>query len=97
VVLISTIVETANPLAELKPALDLLGPIDFQFDSVSDLMEPTDDGSKSKVFITASYDPSSHFEDSTEDVLNVYKRVTGQDLDLTKKPNIPGADEEDQG
>jgi len=96
VVLISTIVETSNPLAELKPALDLLGPIDFRFDNVSDLMEPTDDGSKSKVFITSSYDPSSHFEDSTEDVLNVYKRVTGQELDLTKKPNIPGADEEEQ-
>jgi len=95
VVLISSIVETSDPVGELKPAFDLLGPVEFQFDNVSDLLEPVDGGSASKVFITTSYDPTSHFEEATEDVLSVYKRVTGTDLDLDKKPNIPGAEEEE--
>ena len=47
--IISTTVETSNPEDELKPGLDLLGNYDEKFVWVSDLYEPTDDGSKSKV------------------------------------------------
>jgi len=31
-------------------------------------------------------DPQSHFESATEDVLYLYKKITGKDLDLTNLP-----------
>ncbi len=30
--------------------------------------------------------PQSHFESTTEDVLQLYKKITGKDLDLTNLP-----------
>jgi len=35
------------------------------------------------IFITSSLDATSHFESSAEDVCNVYKAITGKELDLT--------------
>ncbi len=49
VALVSTTVETNNPENEIKPGLALLEPIYQKFVSVSDLYEPIDDGTKSKV------------------------------------------------
>ncbi|KAK7101913.1 rab GDP dissociation inhibitor beta-like [Littorina saxatilis] len=82
--IVSTTVETGNPEAELQPGLDLLGAIEEKFVVVSDLMEPTDDGSTSKVFITNSYDATTHFETTCDDVVKTYKRITGQDFDFSK-------------
>jgi Rab GDP dissociation inhibitor len=31
------------------------------------------------------YDPTTHFETTIDDVLNIYKRITGKDLDLSAK------------
>lgn len=31
-------------------------------------------------------DPASHFESATEDVLTLYKKITGKDIDLTNLP-----------
>eukprot|EP00128_Syssomonas_multiformis_P018289 Colp12_sorted_trinity150504_noHs@27758 len=84
VAMVSTTVETSNPQAEIKPGLDLLGAVDEMFFNVSDQFEPTDDGSSSKVFITTSYDATSHFETTCLDIMATYKRVTGEPLDLTK-------------
>ena len=83
IALVSTTVETSNPKAELEVGMQLLGPVDEKFYSVSDVKEPIDQGSESKVFITSSYDATSHFETTCLDVMNVYKRVTGEDLDLS--------------
>jgi Rab GDP dissociation inhibitor len=49
VALVSTTVETNNPENEIKPGLALLEPIYQKFVSVSDLYEPVDDGTASKV------------------------------------------------
>jgi Rab GDP dissociation inhibitor len=84
--IVSTTVETANPRAELAKGIALLGPIDESFFSVDDLYEPTATGEKDKVFITTSYDASSHFETTCLDILDVFKRVTGEDVDLSKPP-----------
>ncbi|TPP58199.1 Rab GDP dissociation inhibitor beta [Fasciola gigantica] len=84
VVLVATTVETENPHDELKPGLDLLGPIEQLFYSVEDLFEPVDDGRSSKIFISSSYDASTHFESTCEDVLNLYERITGQPFDFSK-------------
>ena len=37
-----------------------------------------------KVFITKSYDPTTHFETTCLDVLDVYKRITGADFDFSQ-------------
>ncbi len=39
-----------------------------------------------KCFISKGYDPTTHFETTVEDVLAMYKRITGTDLDLSKEP-----------
>ncbi|XP_022080959.1 rab GDP dissociation inhibitor alpha-like [Acanthaster planci] len=77
-------VETDNPLRELEIALDLLKPIKAQFNSVSDLYEPINDGTDNKIFITTSYDATTHFESTCCDIKDVYKRVTGEDVDFSK-------------
>jgi len=79
----STNCETDNPENELKPALDLLGPIEQKFVSIVDQYEPISDGVQDQVFISSSYDGTSHFESTSVDVLSVYKRITGKDMDLT--------------
>uniref|UniRef100_A0A1D1Y509 Guanosine nucleotide diphosphate dissociation inhibitor n=1 Tax=Anthurium amnicola TaxID=1678845 RepID=A0A1D1Y509_9ARAE len=84
--IVSTIVETSNPEEEIKPGLDLLGPCKEKFISVTDLEEPIEDGSKDQVFISRSYDATSHFGTVCEDVKNIYRRVTGQDLVLKQRP-----------
>lgn len=38
-----------------------------------------------KCFISKGYDATSHFETTVEDVLSMYRRITGKDLDLTAK------------
>lgn len=79
----STTVETANPIQELAPAFALIGETIDRFDAVSDLLEPISDGSKDKCFISKSYDATSHFESCSLDVLSLYHRITGTELDMT--------------
>lgn len=91
VAIVSTVVETANPEKELEPALKLLGPILEKFTAISEYKEPTDDGVADQVFVTNSYDPCSHFEDASDEVMRMWKTITGEELDLT----IPPGEEED--
>ena len=39
--------------------------------------EPLDDGAKDNIFLSKSYDATSHFETTTDDVKDIYRRVTG--------------------
>merc|ERR1719215_2488646 len=87
VAIVSTVVETSNPEKELEPALKLLGPILEKFSAISEYKVPTDDGTKDQVFVTTSYDPCSHFEDASTEVLSMWKTITGEDLDLTVPPD----------
>lgn len=84
IAMVSSKVETSNPELEIKPGLDLLGPIKQKFVSISDYYEPVDDGKDSKVFISKSYDATSHFETTCLDVLDIYKRATGEEFDFSK-------------
>ncbi|XP_008547480.1 rab GDP dissociation inhibitor alpha [Microplitis demolitor] len=84
IAMVSTTVETANPELEIKPGLDLLGPISQKFVSVNDYLEPLDDGVNSQLFISASYDATTHFETTCLDVLDIFKRATGEEFDFTK-------------
>lgn len=52
------------------------------FDSVSDLLEPVSSGKEDNCYISKSYDAASHFEACAEDVLQLYKQITGTELDM---------------
>eukprot|EP00741_Cyanophora_paradoxa_P005224 tig00000865_g5064.t1 len=84
IVLCSTTVETANPEAELEPAYKLLGAIDEKYVTVSDTYEAAGPGTEDRVFVSRSYDATSHFETTIDDVLDLYRRITGKTLDLDK-------------
>lgn len=49
IAIVSTAVETGEPEEEIKPALDLLMPIDQKFVSIADQYQPTDLGTESQV------------------------------------------------
>lgn len=93
VAMVSTNVETSNPESEILPALELLGPIKQKFFSVSDVYRSTDNGSQSQIFISQSFDPTSHFEETCVDVLEIYKRGTGEDFDFSKIVGDVNSDE----
>ena len=81
--IISTMVETKDPKAELQPAMDIIGqPLEI-FDKVSDIYEPIDTSFKDNIFITTSFDPQSHFENDTDNVIDIYQKITETKLDLT--------------
>ncbi|XP_076028937.1 GDP dissociation inhibitor [Oratosquilla oratoria] len=84
VAMVSTTVETNNPEAEIKAGLDLLGPIKQMFVERQDIFKPLDDGRESQIFISESYDATSHFETTCLDVLSIYNRGTGEDFDFSK-------------
>ncbi|XP_069785368.1 rab GDP dissociation inhibitor alpha-like [Narcine bancroftii] len=97
IAIVSTTVETAQPEQEIEPALELLTPIDQKFVIISDLYEPLDDGSESQIFISQSYDATTHFETTCNDIKDIYRRMTGTDLDgeiMKRKQNdVFGEDE----
>lgn len=82
---VSTTVETSAPEAELAPGLALLGPIDEKFVEVVDLHEPLAGGDSDGCYISKGYDATTHFETTVDDVLDMYKRITGKDIDLNSK------------
>jgi Rab GDP dissociation inhibitor len=50
------------------------------------------DGTRNRLFISESYDATSHFESASDDVMRIYKRIFGEELDLTV---LPSTEEED--
>jgi len=91
VAIVSATVETSDPASEIQPALELLGPILECFVSVSELYSPIENGAASNLWITRSYDPTSHFETAGNDVLEIYEQIVGEKLDL----NIEQDEEDD--
>jgi Rab GDP dissociation inhibitor len=88
IAIVSTIVETDKPELELAPGLNLLGTIAEKFVSIAPLYTPTSSGQADNIFVTRSYDATSHFETVVEDVHDVWKRVTGAPLVL-KEREVP--------
>ena len=80
--IISTIAETDKPETEIEVAMDIVGPILEKFDKVSEIYQPIDTTFKGNVFITSSFDPQSHFENDTDNVIDIYEKITGSKLDL---------------
>jgi Rab GDP dissociation inhibitor len=67
IAIVSTIAETdANHHLEIQPGLDRLGKIEEKFMGAPiPLYEPIDSGASDNVFLSKSYDASSHFETTT--------------------------------
>ncbi|GLT68549.1 hypothetical protein SLA2020_407690 [Shorea laevis] len=80
---VSTIAETDTPEVELKPGTDLLGPVDEIFYDIYDRYIPENDSEADHCYISTSYDPTTHFESTVNDVLAMYSKITGKTLDLT--------------
>ncbi|KAL3251457.1 hypothetical protein ABHI18_010641 [Aspergillus niger] len=82
IAIVSTIAETdANHHLELEPGFERLGKIEETFMGAPiPLYEPIESGEKDNIFISKSYDPSSHFETTTDDVRDIYRRATGEEL-----------------
>ena len=77
IALVSTTVETSNPEAELKPGLDILGTVQYKAVAVHDVYEPCVSGKQDGCFCSSSYDPTTHFETTISEVLELYEQITG--------------------
>jgi len=87
IAMVSTKIETNDPQAECVPALKLLGNILEKFVIISETFKPSADGTSDGVFISTSFDSTSHFETTCDDVSDIYRRVTGKKLDLSLPNN----------
>jgi Rab GDP dissociation inhibitor len=86
IAMISTTVETDKPELEIRPALDLLGDILEMFVQINTIYDPVDNGKLDNLYVTKSYDATSHFEQASDEVLELYERITGEKLDLNIEP-----------
>jgi len=75
---------------ELAAGLSMLKGVVRIFYDMYDMHAPKANGIDDRVFITESFDPTTHFETAITDVLAVYERITGEKLVLTDGP--PGAE-----
>ncbi|GFY82824.1 RAB GDP dissociation inhibitor 2 [Actinidia rufa] len=91
---VSTEAETDHPEIELKPGIDLLGPVEELFFDIYDRYEPVNEPSLDNCFISASYDATTHFESTVIDVLNMYTMITGKVVDLSVDLSAASAAEE---
>ncbi|KAL0709274.1 hypothetical protein Bca4012_016252 [Brassica carinata] len=80
---VSAEAETDNPEEELKPGIELLGPIDEIFYHSYDTYVPTNQQEDDNCFISGTYDATTHFESTVADVLEMYTKITGKTLDLS--------------
>ncbi|KAI9857357.1 MAG: Rab GDP dissociation inhibitor alpha [Trichoglossum hirsutum] len=82
IAIISTIAEgDSNHHLELEPGFERLGKIEEKFMGPPiPLYKPLDSGISDKIFISNSYDATSHFETTTDDVKDIYRRAEGHEL-----------------
>ncbi|KAG8690970.1 Rab GDP dissociation inhibitor alpha [Ceratobasidium sp. 423] len=85
VAMVSTIVETDSPEKEIEPGLALLGEIREKFVTTTQLYKPISLGKEDNIFITRSYDATSHFETVVEDVHSVWDRAVGTKIVFKKR------------
>ncbi|XP_071376801.1 rab GDP dissociation inhibitor alpha [Centroberyx affinis] len=79
---VSTTVETSNPEKEVQPGLELVEPIMQKFVSISNQLVPNDDGRNNQIFVSCSYDATNHFDTECEDIKDMYRRITGTQLNF---------------
>jgi len=90
IAIVSTEVETKDPLKELAAGLALLGDIEERFDAIEDGLSGDPKRAADNCHISASYDGTSHFQSVAKDVVRIYKQVTGEDIDMSKLDSTLG-------
>ena len=82
VAIVSTIAESSqNHHLELQPGLERLGRIEEKFMGPPiPLYEPLESGVSDNIYISKSYDATSHFESTTDDVKDIYRRAQREEL-----------------
>lgn len=56
-----------------------------RFISIAPVYSPASSGSHDHVFVTRSYDATSHFETMVDDIRDVWRRAVGGELELKKR------------
>ncbi|GMI74652.1 RAB GDP-dissociation inhibitor [Hibiscus trionum] len=93
---VSAEAETDNPEVELKPGVDLLGTVEEIFYETYDRYVPTNDHTADNCFVSSSYDSTTHFETTVNDVIEMYSKITGKDLDLSVDLSAASASAEEE-
>ena len=88
--IVSTTVETSAPENELRPGLDLLGNIREKFVSVEDIMVPINPDDHKNIVISSSYDATTHFETTCDDIKGLYEKISGEPFDFSKCKRAEG-------
>lgn len=88
--IVSTTVETSAPENELRPGLDLLGNIREKFVSVEDIMVPINPEDHKNIIISSSYDATTHFETTCDDIKGLYEKISGEPFDFSKCKRAEG-------
>jgi Rab GDP dissociation inhibitor len=86
IAIVSATIETENPEQEIEPALKLLGPVLEKFVSISNVEEVNEGKTVENLHITNSYDATSHFEIESQNIFDIFKRITGQSPHLKDYP-----------
>lgn len=92
IAMISSYVFTNNPKQELKVAYQLLGNVLKDFFVTNDTYIGVNEKVEDEIYIPSSMDASTHFQAATQEVMEIYKRVTGKDVDLNSNPQDIGTD-----
>uniref|UniRef100_A0A7S3Z254 Rab GDP dissociation inhibitor n=1 Tax=Lotharella globosa TaxID=91324 RepID=A0A7S3Z254_9EUKA len=79
--------DEAGAKGELKSAYSLLGKTKQEFFSVNPVFT-SQSKDESGLFITESYDATTHWETTCTEVLSLYKRMTGKEVDLSIKADL---------
>lgn len=82
---------------ELVKGFDILNTAGIKkiFYKEYDLMEPLPEAQAKNIFVSKSYDATSHFGTTVADAISLYERITGEKLDLDAKiqrPAPPGSE-----
>jgi len=85
VAVISSIQENPDVEADFAIAFETIGAIKHKFVTREDQYVPKSSNGKDCIFVTNTLDPTSHFETAAENVIEIYKAITGKDVDLTIK------------
>lgn len=93
IAVISANLEGSDEKSEIEPAVKLLGKIDQAFVWVSDHYVPAPTNGADGVWVSSSYDATSHFETATDEVISLYEKITGKPIDLSISADLNADDE----
>lgn len=71
---------------EVRAGLQTLGTAIEIFYFLDNYYEPTGSGRDDQIFVSSSYDPTTHFETTSLDIVRLYEAMTGENIDFDNLP-----------